>query len=83
MPTHKSVEKCVRQNKRKNLKNVLHRTKLKTAVKKVRTSPNKEAAAVEYKKTAALLDRLAAKKIIHKNKAANLKSKLARSFREK
>jgi small subunit ribosomal protein S20 len=77
MPTkHKSVEKRVRQNEHKRQKNVAHRSKLKTALKKARGAENKEAAAAELKKTAALLDRLAAKKIIHKNKAANLKSSL-------
>jgi small subunit ribosomal protein S20 len=74
---HKSVEKRVRQNERKRQKNVIHRSKLKTAIKKVRTAENKEAALPELKKTSALLDRLAAKRIIHKNKAANLKSKLS------
>jgi small subunit ribosomal protein S20 len=76
MPTHKSVEKRVRQNERKRVKNLVQRSHLKTAVKKVRTEPNKEAALPELKKTVALLDRLAARKIIHRNKAANLKSKL-------
>jgi len=76
MPRHKSVEKNVRQTERKRVKNLLQRSRLKTAVKKVRTSANKEAAIPELKKTAALLDHLAAKKIIHKNKAANLKSSL-------
>jgi small subunit ribosomal protein S20 len=76
MPRHKSVIKRVRQNERKRVKNVIQRSRMKTAVKKLRTAPNKEAALLELKKTAALLDRLAAQKTIHKNKAANLKSKL-------
>ena len=74
---HKSVEKRVRQNERKRSKNVLQRSRMKTAVKKVRTAATREIAEKELKQTAALLDRLAAKKIIHKNKAANLKSRLS------
>ncbi len=84
MPTkHKSVEKRVRQNERKRQKNVTQKSKLKTAIKKVRSSQTKESALPELQKTAALLDRLAAKKIIHKNKAANLKSKLTRFVTQK
>ena len=83
MPRHKSVEKNVRQTERKREKNVLHRSRLKTAVKKVRTAENKETAIPELKKTAALLDRLAAKKIIHKNKASNLKSSLTKLVNKK
>ena len=80
---HKSVIKRVRQNERKRSKNLLHRSRLKTAIKKVRTAQNKNAAEKELKQTVALLDRLAAKKIIHKNKAANLKSSLAKLVNKK
>jgi small subunit ribosomal protein S20 len=85
MPTKKkkSVVKRVRQNERKRTQNVLQRSRLKTAVKKVRTAENQETAKQELVKTSALLDRLAAKKIIHKNKASNLKSKLAAAVRKK
>ncbi len=86
MPTikkKKSVIKRARQNERTRTRNVLQRSRLKTAVKKVRTAENQEAAKQELVKTSALLDRLAAKKIIHKNKAANLKSKLAATVRKK
>jgi small subunit ribosomal protein S20 len=85
MPTKKkkSVVKRVRQNERKRTQNVFQRSSLKTAVKKVRTAENQEAAKLELVKTSSLLDRLAAKKIIHKNKAANLKSKLAAAVRKK
>lgn len=86
MPTikkKKSVIKRARQNVSTRTRNVLQRSRLKTAVKKVRTAENQEAAKQELVKTSALLDRLAAKKIIHKNKAANLKSKLAATVRKK
>ena len=39
---------------------------------------NKEEAAVKLQKVSAMLDRLASKKAISKNKASNLKSKLAK-----
>lgn len=51
---------------------------MKTAVKRVRTATDKEKALVELKKTTKLLDQMAAKGIIHKNKAANNKSVLTK-----
>ena len=78
MQRHKSVEKRDRQNRKRQIRNTIQRSSLKTAVKKVRTAPNKEAAAQELRNAVPLLDRLADKRIIHKNKAANLKSKLSR-----
>ena len=51
---------------------------MKTAIKKVLNIEDKEVIQKELKDTYALLDKLAAKRIIHKNKAANQKSRLAR-----
>ncbi|MBN2105128.1 30S ribosomal protein S20 [bacterium] len=78
MPQHKSAEKRTRQNETRRMRNVQKRSKMKNAIKKVQNAPDKESAAVELKKTASLLDRMAVKGIIHKNKAANIKSKLTR-----
>jgi len=51
---------------------------MKTAIKRVHAAENKERAQAELRKAITLLDRLAAKGIIHKNNAANRKSKLTR-----
>jgi len=79
MPQHKSCEKRVRQNERRRVRNVQKRTKLKTSIKKVKNTPDKETAVSELKQTISFLDKLAGIGIIHKNKAANLKSKLTKS----
>ncbi len=79
MPQHKSCEKRVRQNERRRVRNVQKRTKLKTSIKKVKNAPDKETAASELKQTISILDKMAGSGIIHKNKAANLKSKLTKS----
>ncbi|MFQ5754438.1 MAG: 30S ribosomal protein S20 [bacterium] len=50
---------------------------MKTAIKSVISETNKEAAQEKLGKTVSLLDKLASKGIIHKNKAANQKSQLA------
>ena len=51
---------------------------MRTAIKRIRSTTEKDKAVVELRKTVKLLDRLAAKGIIHKNKAANNKSSLTR-----
>ncbi len=53
-------------------------SKMRTAIKRVRTTAEKEKALSELRKTVKLLDQLAAKGIIHKNKAANNKSSLTK-----
>jgi small subunit ribosomal protein S20 len=49
----------------------------RNAVKKLRNTNEKTEAAELYKKVSSMLDKLAKRHIIHKNKAGNLKSKLA------
>ena len=79
MPQHKSAVKRIRQSEKRRIRNKDKRTRMKSAIKRVRTAPDKEAASVELKKTLTLLDQMAGKGIIHKNKAANLKSSLTRN----
>ncbi|HDQ44043.1 MAG TPA: 30S ribosomal protein S20 [bacterium] len=83
MPQHKSAEKRMRQTEKRRIRNVTKRTRMKTAIKKVREAADTETGQQELKNTASILDRMAAKGIIHKNKAANLKSKLARAVNRK
>ena len=78
MPQHKSAKKRVRQNEKRRQINTMRRSRLKTAIKKVRTAENNETAQGALKDAVSILDRMALKGIIHKNKAANLKSKLTR-----
>jgi small subunit ribosomal protein S20 len=78
MPQHKSAIKRVRQSETRRVRNVQKRSKMKTAIKKVRTASDKENAAIELKNTTRILDRLVLKGLIHKNKASNMKSKLSR-----
>jgi small subunit ribosomal protein S20 len=79
MPQHESAKKRVRQNERKRERNQRKRSMMKTAIKKVRTAPDKETAEKELRTTSSILDRMARQNIIHKNKAANIKSKLSKS----
>ncbi|MBM4157292.1 MAG: 30S ribosomal protein S20 [Ignavibacteria bacterium] len=76
---HKSAQKRARQTIKRTEKNKQYKAVLKGSVKKVLTDKTK--AGEEYKKTVKLLDRAATKGLIHKNKAANIKSRLARHIR--
>ena len=78
MANHKSSLKRIRQNEVRKDRNKYVAKTTRNAVKKFRdTSDTKETAAALPKVTS-MLDKLAKKNVIHKNKASNLKSKLAR-----
>jgi small subunit ribosomal protein S20 len=79
MPQHKSAEKRVRQNEKRRLRNRIHRSRMRTIVKKLRSTADREQATLLLNDAKAYLDRLAAKGIIHKNKAANYKSELEKA----
>jgi small subunit ribosomal protein S20 len=78
MAQHKSAEKRARISKRRAARNTVLKSKMRTAIKRVRSTSEKEKAVVELRKTSKLLDQLAAKGIIHKNRAANNKSSLTK-----
>lgn len=78
MANHPSAEKRARVAKRRAARNSAAISRMKTALKKVRSATDKAKAASDLNRTMKLLDQLAAKGVIHKNKAANQKSKLTR-----
>ena len=77
MANHKSSIKRIRQAETKRLRNRYYAKTARNAVRKLRSITVKEDAAALYVKVSSMLDKLAKKNVIHKNKAANLKSKLA------
>lgn len=76
MANHKSSLKRIRQTKVKNLHNRYYAKTMRNAVRKLRDLTDKEEAVKLYPSVQKMLDRLAKTNIIHKNKAANLKSSL-------
>lgn len=78
MATHKSAIKRHRQSLKRRAANREKKSELKTAIKKVRTAQNREAALQAFNTVVSLLDKLATKGLIHKNKASNQKSRLAK-----
>ncbi len=77
MANHKSALKRIRQTASRRLRNRYYAKTARNAVRKIRKMTDKAEAAAALVTVTAMLDRLAAKKTISKNKASNLKSKLA------
>ena len=78
MANHPSADKRNRSSETKRSRNRIRKNAVKFAVKKLRLNKDKKAASEELKKITSLLDKLSKTHIIHKNKAANLKSKLTK-----
>lgn len=77
MANHKSSLKRIRQTKVRTLHNKYYAKTMRNAVRKLRALTNKDEAVKFYPTVQKMLDKLAKTNIIHKNKAANLKSSLA------
>ncbi len=78
MANHKSAIKRIRSNEAKRLRNKYQHKSTRNAVRKLRTTSDKNEAVGMLPKVVSMLDKLAKNNIIHKNKAANLKSKLTK-----
>ncbi|MDE5688014.1 MAG: 30S ribosomal protein S20 [Paramuribaculum sp.] len=78
MANHKSSIKRIRQTESRRLRNRYYAKTARNAVRNLRKMTDAAAAKEAFVKLTKMLDKLAAKKTISKNKAANLKSKLAK-----
>ena len=78
MANHKSALKRIRQNKTRRLRNRYYGKTMRNAVRNFRNITDKAEAMAKLPEITSMLDRMASKGRIHKNKAANLKSKLTR-----
>ena len=78
MAHHKSAKKRIRQNEKKRLNNRYKKVSMRTMVKRLRETTDKDAAAEMLPEVVKQIDKVAKSNIIHKNTASNLKSKLAR-----
>ena len=76
MANHKSALKRIRSNEAKRELNRYQHKSTRTQIRKLRGTTDKVAAEELLKKVESMLDKLAKKNVIHKNKAANQKSKL-------
>ena len=77
MANHQSSIKRIRQPQTRNLRNRYYAKTARNAVRKLRAMTVKDDATALYRQVSSMLDKLAKRNVIHKNKANNLKSKLA------
>ncbi|HEX8289218.1 MAG TPA: 30S ribosomal protein S20 [Pyrinomonadaceae bacterium] len=85
MPNHKSAEKRVRQNEKRNAVNRSNRSKLRTQIKKIRTAiagADQNQSQELLNPTISVIDKAVNKGIIHKNTAARYKSRLTKHVAE-
>jgi small subunit ribosomal protein S20 len=81
---HESAKKRFRQSEKRHERNVARKSALKTAVKKFRTAVDTEKvddAQTQFNALTKVIDRSASKRIIHKNRAARMKSRLSAKLR--
>lgn len=78
MANHKATQKDVRQATKRRERNKYYGKTTRNAIRDLKTVKGKKEAAEKLPEVASMIDKLAKKGVIHKNKAANLKSKLAR-----
>jgi len=78
MANHPSAIKRNRQSEKRKLHNKYYAKTVRNAIKKLRETTDKKTADKLYPEVISKIDKLAGKSNIHKNKASNLKSKLAK-----
>ena len=78
MPNIKSAKKRMELSRAANTRNRENRSRIKTAIRKIREAETAEAAQAPMKEAVALLDRAANKRLLHPNRVARIKSQIAR-----
>ncbi len=77
MANHKATKKDVRQSAKRNERNRYYGKTTRNAIRDIKAINEKNAASDKMPSVVAMIDKLAKRGTIHKNKAANLKRKLA------
>jgi len=83
MANHKSSLKRIRQNEKHKLQNRYNGRTMRNALRDFRSLTDQKEMSDKFPKMVSIIDKLVKKNIIHKNKAANLKSKLAKQVNTK
>ncbi|MBQ6046553.1 MAG: 30S ribosomal protein S20 [Bacteroidales bacterium] len=78
MAHHKSAKKRIRANEKRRVDNRYYAKTMRNALRDFRALEDKAVAAEKLPAMISTIDKLAKRSVIHKNKAANLKSKLMR-----
>lgn len=78
MANHKSALKRIRSNEAKRLRNKYQHKTARTFIKRLKETSDKQAGEELLTQVVSMVDKLAKKNIIHKNKAGHIKSKLTK-----
>ena len=78
MANHAATKKDVRQSRKRNERNRYYGKTTRNAIRDLRALTSKNEASTKMSDVASMIDKLAKRGVIHKNKAANLKSKLTK-----
>ncbi|GEP92701.1 small subunit ribosomal protein S20 [Chitinophaga terrae (ex Kim and Jung 2007)] len=78
MANHKATKKDVRQSRKRNERNRYYGKTTRNAIRDLKAVTDKATAQKDLAEVESMIDKLAKRNVIHKNKAANLKSKLAK-----
>ena len=79
MANTKSAEKALRQSKKRAQENLMWKEKIKALIKTMKTERTEPAILKEqYNKLQSLLDKAAKNHVMHKNKAARIKSRIVK-----
>lgn len=78
MANHKSALKRIRSNEAKRLRNKYQHKTTRTFIKRLKETTDKKQGEELLSQVLGMVDKLAKKNIIHKNKAGNLKSQLTK-----
>lgn len=78
MANHKATKKDVRQSRARNERNRYYGKTTRNAIRELKAVTDKAAAGEKIPDVISMIDKMAKRNIIHKNKAANLKSKLTK-----
>ena len=80
MANHAATKKDVRQSSKRRDRNRYYGKTTRNAIRDIKAINEKTAASDKLPSVASMIDKLAKRGTIHKNKAANLKSKLAKKI---
>ena len=80
MANHKATKKDVRQATKRRERNRYYGKTTRNAIRELRAEETKTAAGEKIDTVVSMIDKLAKRGVIHKNKASNLKSKLAKKL---
>ena len=80
MANHKSAIKRIRQTEKRRVHNKFYAKSMRNALRDFRGLTDKKEIEEKYPKLTSIIDKLVKRNIIHKNKAANLKSGLAKQL---